>query len=137
MDRIEQKLAMHAQIVFLTQGRHNQFRGYPRRNMNGRRILHEIGDKPRDVLPTRKIRQRVGRQQLFVLFDNEIHLVDMEHSVSGNPGHLGIDLGDDDIGRLCRGQRDVHGHAEVHPAEIVGGSDLYEGVMDRDVPFGE
>ena len=105
--------------------------------MDGRRILHEIGDKFRDILPTRKIRQRVGRQQLLVLFDQEIHLVDMEHSVSGNPGHLGIDLCDHDIGRLCRGQRDVHGDSEVHPAEIIGRSDLYEGVMERDVPFGE
>ena len=30
MDRIEQKLAMHAKIVFLPKGRYNQFRGNPR-----------------------------------------------------------------------------------------------------------
>ena len=81
---------MDAEIVFVPQGRQGQLAGDSRRKMDGRTVFHEIGDKLRDVLHSRKIRQGVGRQELFLLFHQAIDLVDMEHSVTGNPGHAGL-----------------------------------------------
>jgi len=58
----------------------------------------------------------------------------MNEALAQYPRHLGVDLGNHQIGRKSGGHGDVHGDPKAHPAEIVGRGDLDEGHVNRDLP---
>ena len=63
--------------------------------------------------------QFAGSQQRLVVFHKNIHIVHMDKAAAQHPGHMGIDLGDDHVRRLGRGQGNIHGNPQAHPAEII------------------
>jgi len=66
-----------------------------------------------------------------------VDLLDGDEAVAGDPGHPGVDLGDDDLGRLHRRLDDVDGDPQSQVAVPVGGRGLDEGDVDGDRPMAE
>ena len=77
------------------------------------------------------------REQIFFVFHQKIHVVDVDEALSHDPRHAWVDLGDDQIGGAgCR-----HGHvnrdAETHPAKVVDGGHLNQGDIEVELTPGE
>ncbi len=74
-------------------------------------------------------------QERLVAEDEMVDVLDGDEAVAGDPGHPGVDLGDDYGGGLHRCLDDVDADPQAHVAVAVGGRGLDEGDVDGDRPL--
>ena len=126
-------LRVNTQIVLRRQGTEHSSHRFPQPQLQRGPILDKVRYELRDALLRFVVEQIEDGQQFLVLLHKDVDLVDVEKPVAQGPGHPGIDLGDDRIGSLCGGQRNVHRNAQAHKAEFVRHRHLDQGKMDGEL----
>jgi len=58
----------------------------------------------------------------------------MDKTSSQHPGHVGVDLADDNVGRFAGCQGDIHGNPKTHPSEVIRGRGLNQGCVQGHEP---
>ena len=130
-DAVGQKLGVNPQIVFTRKGQQNRLGRGPQAQLQGRPVIDQAGDLPRNDIGRRHFRLVAHGQQGFVMLDNHVDIVDMDKAAPQHPRHSGIDLGNDHIGRLGRRKGDIHGNPQAHPSEVIRRADLDQSDVDR------
>ncbi len=96
----------------------------------GDEARHVAADGPGHLveLAVLELRQRAVHR------DQVVDVVHVEEGVAQGPGHLRVDLGDDEVGGLHPGADHVHRDPEAHVAVAVRGRDLDQRHVDAHPP---
>ena len=121
---------MNAEIVLVRQRQQGRLGGGAQTDLHGGAVVDQPGNVTGNQVGGFRLRRHAeGQDFLFVLHD-DIHIVDMDKAPAQDPGHAGVNLGDNQIGRQGCRQGDVHRHPQAHPSEIIGRGHLDQGHMN-------
>ena len=125
---------MDSEVAALLQAAHDRVRDAPDSHLQRRPVLDELRgvmpDLPADLV------ERFGFELVQGVLDrHEMRdAIHVQERISERPGHVRIDLGKDDVGRVDGAPHDVHGNAEAHESVIVGRTHLDERRVHAETP---
>ncbi len=133
-ESVGKDLRMDSEIILVPQGLQHGMGDAPQADLQGGAVIYEPGYVLGNGKGGDGFGHRTDAQQFFVVFNHYIDIVHVYEAVAQNPGHPGIDLGDDQVGGPGCREGNIYGDAQADPAEVVRRRNLDESDMNGYLP---